>query len=165
MVCKTTNKPEISISADTTHKFLGHTFKFPGSVSWNDIEMTLVDPIDEKASTKLLQIVEAAGYVFPKEGYENVGNRALETISKGKAKAALTSVIIQQLNSDGGVVESGTLHNPFIKKVGVGDLSYEDDGWSQISLGITYDWATYSDSDQAGVVFDRATLPSDPSIV
>ena len=77
----------------------------------------------------------------------------------------LENDIIQQLKSDGGVVESWTLNNPFINKVGFGDLSYEDDGLSEISLGITYDWATYSDSDQAGVVFDRATLPSDPSIV
>lgn len=162
---KTTSKPEISIGNDTTHKFLGHTFKFPGSVTWNDIEMTLVDPIDEKASTKLLQIVEAAGYVFPKEGYENTGTRALETISKGKAKAALTSVIIQQLDSDGNVVEAWTLHNPFINKVGFGELSYEDDGLSEISLGITYDWATYSESGTEGVVFNRTDLPTDPSIV
>ena len=137
---KSTGKPELSVGNDTTHKFMGHTFKFPGSVTWNDIEMVLVDPIDEKASSKLLQIVEAAGYVFPKEGYERAGGvRPLETISKGKSTAALTSVTIYQLDSDGDPVEAWQLHNPFINKVGFGELSYEDDGLSEISLGITYD--------------------------
>ena len=166
---KTTNKPEMTISNDTSHKFMGHTFKFPGSVTWNDIEMTLVDPIDEKASSKLLQIVEAAGYVFPRENYEKetVGTRALETISKGKSAEALTSVVIYQLDSDGNAVEAWQLHNPFINKVGFGELSYEDDGLSEISLGITYDWASYSENGSFVVgegIFDRADLPTDPSV-
>ena len=44
---KTAGKPEITVSGDTEHKFLGHTFKFPGSVSWNAIEIVLVDPGEE----------------------------------------------------------------------------------------------------------------------
>jgi hypothetical protein len=44
---KTIGKPSMTISADTTHKFLGHTFKYPGSVTWEDIELTLVDPAED----------------------------------------------------------------------------------------------------------------------
>ena len=153
---KTIQKPEMTISADATHKFLGHTFKYPGSVTWNDIEMTLVDPIGEDAATKLLEIVEKAGYVYPRPEYEQeVGLRAFETISKGKAKAALEAVVIQQLDSDGEVVESWRLHNPFINKVGFGDLSYEDEALSEISIGLTYDWATYSINGENEEVFQR----------
>jgi len=156
---KTITKPEMTISGDTSHKFLGHTFKFPGSVTWNDIELTLVDPISEEASTKLLEIVEAAGYTFPSSAdyATEGGRRAFETISKGKSTAALGSIVISQLDADGIVVEQWTLHNPFINKVGFGDLSYEDDGLSEISVGITYDWAKYSANgqDTANAIFDR----------
>ena len=149
---KTTSKPEMTISNDTTHKFLGHTFKFPGSVTWNDIEMTLVDPVSEDAATKLLELVEKAGYVYPKPSYkDDNGTRAFETISKGKSKAALEEVTIEQIDADGETIEMWTLHNAFINKVGFGDLSYEDDGLSEISLGITYDWATFGSDD----IFDR----------
>ena len=55
---KTVTKPTINIGADTAHKYLGHTFKFPGSVTWDDIELTLVDPAGDKddAAEKLLKI-------------------------------------------------------------------------------------------------------------
>ena len=156
---KTVDKPELTISADASHKFLGHTFKYPGSVSWNDINMTLVDPIGEEASTKLLQIIEQPGYVFPRGGYQTEGQlngRAFETISKGKSKAALGAVVITQIDADGNTVEKWTLHNPFINKVGFGDLSYEAEDLSEISLGITYDWAEYSQDESDPVIFKRA---------
>jgi len=155
---KTVTKPEMTISGDTTHKFLGHSFKFPGSVTWTDIEMVLVDPVSEAASTKLLEIIEQAGYTFPSSAtYAKEGeNRAFNTISKGKSTAALGTIVISQLDGDGKIVEQWTLHNPFINKVSFGDLSYEDDGLSEISVGITYDWAKYSaDGKSANTIFDR----------
>lgn len=138
---KSIAKPTLNISADTKHKFLGHEFSFPGSVTWDDIEVTLVDPAGEKedAATKLLSIVQSSGYKFPKD------TAILETISKGKATSAISQVVISQIAADGiEVVERWTLHNPFVNKVAFGDLSYEDDGLSEITLGITFDWAEFS---------------------
>ena len=154
---KTIQKPEMTVEAGTEHKFMGHTFKFPGSVKWNDIETTLVDPISENAATKLLEILEKSGYVYPTENYIKEGDprqRSFETISKGKATSALSHVCIYQLDSDGNTVEAWKLHNAFINKVGFGDLSYDSEDLSEISLGFTYDWATYGLEDQGGV-FDR----------
>lgn len=149
---KTTGKPEMTISGDTTHKFMGHSFHFPGSVSWNEIEMTLVDPVDENkkdAAGKLLKIIEAAGYVYPDDKYINDQSpKGLRTISKAKSVAALKSVVIEQLDAEGDTVEKWTLHNPFITKVGFGDLSYEAEELSEISIGFKYDWATFNDDDQ-----------------
>jgi len=138
---KTVTKPTINIGADTAHKYLGHTFKFPGSVTWDDIEVTLVDPAgdDEDAAEKLLTIIQNAGYYFPRETTD------LETISKGKATASLGSIVISQLDASGEyTVERWTLHNPFINKVSFNDLSYEDDALSEVNLGITFDWAEFS---------------------
>ena len=141
---KTIAKPTMNINADTAHKFLGHTFKFPGSVSWDDIELTLVDPAEdgeggEDAAAKLLSIIEGAGYRFPKD------TGILETISKGKATESLEKVVIHQLDASGNnTVERWELHNPFINKVSFGDLSYEEDGLSEITVGISFDWAEFS---------------------
>ena len=139
---KTAAKPEITISGDTEHKFLGHTFKFPGSVTWNTIEIVLVDPAEdqgEDAATKLLNIVQGSGYKFPRD------TNVLETISKGKATAALQFVVIEQLAADGAtVVERWSLHNPFITKVAFNDLDYTSDELSEINVELAYDWAEFS---------------------
>lgn len=145
---KTCDKPKMTISADAQHKFLGHTFKFPGSVTWEDISMTLVDPADPNdvdAAKKLLKIVEAAGYSYmvkPEEQY-------FKTISKGKSTAALGAVVITQLDADNNPVEQWTLHNPFIKSVEFDQLDYGSDDLSEITLGIVYDWAELT-SDAGG---------------
>ena len=140
---KTAGKPEITVSGDTEHKFLGHTFKFPGSVSWNSIEIVLVDPGEdgegEDAAKKLLNIIEGSGYKFPRD------TGILETVSKGKATDALSFVTIEQLAADGQtVVERWKLHNPFITKVAFNDLDYGSDDLSEVNVEVTYDWAEFS---------------------
>jgi hypothetical protein len=134
---KTVDKPKMTISSDAQHKFLGHTFKFPGSVTWEDINVTLVDPADGEndAARKLLQLVHNSGYRFPK------GPEILETISKPKGVTGLQQVVITQINGDNVAVEQWTLHNPFIKSVEFDTLDYASDDLSEITLGIVYDWA------------------------
>tara|TARA_R100000458_G_C8276347_1_gene251635 strand:- start:2695 stop:3264 length:570 start_codon:yes stop_codon:yes gene_type:complete len=136
---KTVQKPTLNISADTKHKYLGHEFSFPGSVTWDDIEVTLVDPAgDDDSAASLLSIVEGAGYKFP------TNKSMLETVSKGKAVSSIKQVNIYQLDGNGDTIEQWSLHNPFINKVAFGDLSYEDDALTEITLGLTYDWAEFN---------------------
>lgn len=138
---KTCDKPKMTISADAQHKFLGHTFKFPGSVTWEDISMTLVDPAENEqggvdAAKKLLTIIHNSGYKFL-----TTAAGPFETISKGKSTAALKQVIITQLDADNNPIEQWTLHNPFIKSVEFDQLDYGSDDLSEITLGFVYDWA------------------------
>ena len=151
---KTVQKPTVNISADTAHQFLGHTFKFPGSVTWDDIEITLVDPADtdEDAAKRLLSIIQGAGYAFPETAAMN------KTISKGASVESLEKVVIYQLDGLGNTVERWSLHNPFINKVAFGDLSYEDDGLSEVTLGITFDWAEFEDPQGNRLYFDPPPL-------
>jgi hypothetical protein len=135
---KSVTKPSFSISADTTHNYLGHKFKFPGSVTWDDINLTLVDPASPDVARKTLTMIQNAGYRFPTSSDE------LRTISKNTSVDAIESFTIQQLDAEGAAIETWVLHNPFINKVEFGgDLSYEDEGLSEITLGITYDWAKF----------------------
>ena len=138
---KTCTKPEVTVG-DVEHKFIGHTFKFPGSVTWNDIEVTLVDPASPDASKQTLDLLHGAGYRTP-----DTAEEALNTMGKGAATAALGTFIIFQLDSNGNTIEKWELHNPFITKVGFGDLDYGSDDLSEISLTIKYDWAKWRPSD------------------
>ena len=138
---KTVDKPKMKISADAQHKFLGHTFKFPGSVTWEDISVVLVDPAEAEgadAAKKLLELVQGAGYKFPKTP------DILETISKPKSVTSLGTIVITQIDGDNNAVEQWTLHNPFINAVDFDTLDYSSDDLSEITLGITYDWAELS---------------------
>jgi hypothetical protein len=134
---KTVDKPKMTISGDATHKFLGHTFKFPGSVTWEDINITLVDPADgtHDAAKRLLELVQGSGYKFPD------APSVLETISKPKSVASLGSIVITQIDAAGNGIEQWTLHNPFIKSVEFDGLDYSSDDLSEVTLGIVYDWA------------------------
>lgn len=140
---KTVTKPEMTVG-DLEHKFFGHTFKFPGSVTWNDLEITLVDPVSPDAAKQTLSIMHEAGYRFPEAGYQNPDAGGLTSISKDKAVDALKPFIISQLDAEGEVIERWELHNPFLTKVGFGDLSYDADELSEISLSVKYDWAKWS---------------------
>lgn len=155
---KTVSKPEMTV-ADTEHKFLGHTFKYPGSVSWSDCELTLVDPVSPDAAKETLGILHAAGYRFPDSNYLS-DPEALMTMGKGGATAALKPFIIEQLDGEGNTIEKWQLHNPFVTKVGFGDLSYEDEGLSEISLTIKYDWASWSAGTEGSTIFKSGYSPT-----
>ena len=60
------NKPEISVEA-TEHKYLNHKFHFPGTVSWNDVSLTLVDPVSPDAARMTADMLTNSGYVGPSQ--------------------------------------------------------------------------------------------------
>ena len=140
---KSVDKPKMTVDP-TEHKFMGHTFKFPGSVKWEDIVLTLVDPGAPDVAQKTLKILSDAGYVFPEETYETV---SMKTMNKAKAVAAVGEFQIIQLDAEGRAVETWTLHNAFFTSVQFSDLSYESDELSDITLTVMYDWAKLSVGD------------------
>jgi len=137
---KSVDKPKMTVDP-TEHKFMGHTFKYPGSVKWEDISLTLVDPVSEDAAQQTLQIMRDAGYIFPEAGYVDNSTLAMNTMNKAKAVAAVGDFQIIQLDSNGKAVEKWTLHNPFFTSVAFSDLSYDSDDLSDIVLTVMYDWA------------------------
>ena len=132
---KTATKPSFAINA-AEHKYLNHTFYYPGNVTWNDITVTMVDPVDPDMSATLSAIVEGSGYKPPATSEER------SSISKAKSAASLGTVIITQLDSDGNPLETWTLWNSFLTEVKYGDnLEYGNDDLTELSVTIKYDWA------------------------
>jgi len=131
---KTSSKPSFQISA-AEHKYLNHTFFYPGSVTWQDVTVTLVDPVDPDMTATLSDIVQLAGYSPPTDSSD------LTSMSKAKSASALGTVIITQIDAEGKDLEQWTLWNSFITELKYGDLEYGADDLTEISVTLKYDWA------------------------
>ena len=154
---KTTGTPNLTISNSTKHQFLGHTFKFPGSATWNDsIDVMIVDTIDYNMSQKFLDIVRKSGYVYPSNFSESSSSPEFfrKTISKAKFPL-LKQVFIDRIDADGIMYERWVLNNCFLNKVQFGDHGYDKEGIVGMSIGITFDWAELRDSTGAIPAFPK----------
>lgn len=139
---KAVKKPAITIT-EVDHSFLNHKFYYPGRAEWDTVEVTLVDPVSPDAAANTAAILQASGYTPP------IDVTSTTTISKQDAVNALGGVIIQQIDSEGNPMETWTLWNPFITGVTYGDLSYEEDSLTEVTITIRYDWAVLETANAA----------------
>jgi hypothetical protein len=132
---KTVTKPSFAINA-AEHKYLNHTFYYPGNVSWNEVTVTLVDPASPDMTATLADIIQLSGYSPPASPDD------LTSISKAKAASGLGTVIVRQLDAEGNDLETWTLWNSFVADVKFGDnLEYGNDDLTELSVTMRYDWA------------------------
>jgi len=140
-------KPSFEVTT-AEHKYLNHTFYYPGRVQYETVDITLVDPVQPDAAGTMMEILKHSGYTPPAENETN-------TISKQSATRALGSVKIQQIGPGnietraGKVIEEFTFHNAWVSKVNFGELDYESDNLVDITLTLRYDYATLSDASEA----------------
>ena len=159
-VCKGVSKPSFSVG-ESAHRFMNHTFYFPGRLEWNTVDATLVDPVDPDIAKMMIQMIRSGGYNYPDNE-----DLAQSVISKaGLVQGALGGDIrIDQLGPmtgagaiagaapgkapPGRVIESWTLRNAWIQDVNFGTLSYDSDELVEISVKFRYDFAVF-DEDKA----------------
>jgi hypothetical protein len=133
---KTVDKPVATISSQA-HKFYGHTYNYPGTVTWNDINMTLIDPVSPDAVATMATILRQGGYDPPISDSQN-----LISISKDNAVKSLGSVNIVQKSPEGNNIEQWTLTNPIFTSLDFGgNLSYDNEGLIELKVTVKYDWA------------------------
>ncbi len=127
-------KPSFSVES-AEHKFLNHTFYYPGSVSWEEAQVVVVDPVDPDITATIADIIVTSGYAPPTDA------NSLGSISKAKAAGALGTVSISQIDADGNPLETWTLWNAFITGFDQSDLKYGEDELSETTIKLRYDWA------------------------
>jgi len=139
---KVTDKPSFTIN-ETEHQFFGHKFFYPGSVEWESISVTLLDPIHDDTSKALMSVLERSGYRSPTEHDGDM----LYTVSKADSVKALGPTIkleqVTGIDKKNKVVEVWELHNPWVKDVKFGDLDYALDDMVEVTMTIRFDWATH----------------------
>ena len=141
-IIKSVQKPSFNVGT-TAHQFLQHTFNFPGRVTWQDISMTLVDPVNPDATKSIMEIIKSSGYVNPDEGIVTDATKKA-TISKENMVTSLGNYLkIQQIGADGAgtIIEEWKVWNPQITSAQFDSLDYSSDDPINIQLGFKYDWA------------------------
>lgn len=150
---KEVSKPSFTVNI-AEHSYLNHKFKFPGTVTWNDVELTVVDPQDVDAAGLLSDLWQRSGYTIPSAGTAT----ALSTVSKSRAVSAMGDVIIAQVNAEGGVIEKWTLANAMCKGITYGDtIAYGNDELTTYKLSIAYDYASMVGSNTPGPFFGTSS--------
>lgn len=142
---KSVDKPTMTVGK-AEHKYFGHTYKYPGTVTWNDINISIVDPVNPDAVKALATIIQTSGYNIPKS--DSVGLGGLSSISKGGAHGALGEVHIRQYDAGDAsgvsrVIEHWTLNNAFVISADFGgNLTYGSEELIELKITLAYDWAT-----------------------
>jgi hypothetical protein len=147
---KTVDIPNFSIT-NIQHNFLDNEYNFPGRMQWQEINLSLVDPISVDAVQKTNALVVNAGYQVPGSA-PGVGSPGASTMSRNRMNNSLQGVIINVLDAQGDAIETWTLKNPIITSVKFGTMDYSSDDLKQIDIGLKYDWAT-CETDQGGIQF------------
>jgi len=141
-ICKKVTRPSMEI-AEAEHKFLNHSFYYPGSVKYEKCSVTLVDPGNPHSTEQLFKLIQDSGYQLPAFITDNVGadTSMASTISKRLGTGAMNNCVIVMLDGDGNTIERITLKNPWVAKVDFGgDLDYESENLMELTMDIRYDW-------------------------
>ena len=158
---KTSDRPSLEV-ASTEHKFLNHTFYYPGSVTWNEISVSLVDPVDPDMQYGLADILRGSGYYIPVNS--QAPGRNTTTIAKSKAATALGMVTIEMIDSDGNPIEMWILNGAWIAGIENSNLEYGSDDLSETTIKFKYDWATLQ-VEGGAAMYDKQTPAIAPQSV
>ena len=137
---KDVDQPQATVGT-TEHDFMIHKFYYPGKVTWNQVAMTLVDPVTPGALDQLLTILRDTGYKIPGDPRQP---EAFSSISKASATTSLGTVQIDVLNAAGDQLHMWELNNPFVMEITPSKLDYASEDLMTIGLTLKYDWATYT---------------------
>ena len=133
---KSVTQPSFEISTNE-YLLVNHKFKYPGVVTWSDIDIVLVEIQKEDGTTIGLNSFNdlvASGYYPAEAGVDGII----------KEQFTGSPVIITKLKSDGAPVETWTLFGAFVKAVKYGDLDYSSDELLDITISLSYDRAELS---------------------
>lgn len=133
---KECKKPEYEISF-TEHRLLTHYLKYPGLLKWKPIDIKYVSARGDKLilSSVLNNIITLDGaYINPNNGHQQISKDKFKNLSG-------YTLSLSQVNSNGEEIERWEIYNPFIASLNYGSLTYENDGFVDISFTLNYDWA------------------------
>ena len=147
-MAKKADRPTLSIT-ESSHDFLNHKFYWPARAEWNEVSITLVDPVLPDIASTLLSFMQNSGY---KPIASPEGPNALSSISKSGAMTQTGDITVQQIDANGNALETWLLKQAWIKEVDFSELDYSNDDLSEITLKLRYDWAQFT-STVAGELF------------
>ena len=146
-LAKTCTIPGYAVSS-TTHRFLGNEYHYPGTVTWDEVTVDIVNAVDPDGNDLLMNALSRSGYLAPDaqfDAYQGAGQQ-VGTVNKTNSLDAIGDVVIRQLDGEGVTIGTWSLRNAFITGAKFGNLDYTGDDILNVSVTIKYDWATYDSS-------------------
>jgi hypothetical protein len=135
---RTAKLPQFQMDGVTEVKYVQHTFKYPGRITWQPIDVTIIDPGSPDAAGVMMNIIRNSGYLAPKNE-----TLAQKSISKAKSNKAMGAILLRQIDAEGANIAEWMLHNSFLTNVDFGTQGYDSDDLVEYTLSIDYDYATY----------------------
>lgn len=137
--------PAMKIS-ETPHKFLNHTFYYPGRAEWDPIDISFVDPGGDMDTTAQLLIqAGASGYRTPDtEAANKNGFTKYAATEKGVGNVVIEQLGVASKNHTNLVpIGQWELSNAFFTNITWGDYDYNGEEMLECSCTIRYDYAEY----------------------
>lgn len=139
--------PSVKVS-ETPHKFLNHTFYYPGRAEWDPIDISFVDPGGGAAndqSRNLYNKLLKSGYASPLTAGD--GNSGFT--KNAATTAGVGNVEIQQLGPASSVstnlvgIAKWRLYNAFFTNISWGEYDYNGEDMLECTTTIRYDYAVF----------------------
>ena len=145
---KKAEKPQLSFT-ESTHNYLNHTYYWPARAEWNEVTITLVDPVEPDLAGNLVDALFKMGYSIP----GGITDDQFQTISKagavqqfgGGSVAPEDDVRIIQIDEAGAPMETWPRNHAWIKEVTFGELDYSSEDLTEVTIKFRYDWAQFQD--------------------
>jgi hypothetical protein len=150
---KSCDKPSFDINV-TEHTLLNNVHKYPGILKWKPINVKFASVVSRKGNLSLSSVLQ--NLIIAVGGYQpNNQPQAGETseilnpgLSKTFSSLPFGSKLeLIQIDENGNILETWSLINPFISNIDYGKLDYASDEFVDVSLTITYDYATVVNKD------------------
>lgn len=143
-IAKSTQLPNFSVGEAKVH-FVNHEFKYPGKVTYQDLQITLIEAVNPNTSYKLLDLFSKSGYQTPDRiSGDPETNAQTSVIFKHSAVSGLGSVTLTHLGSeDPNTNNTYTLKNAWVKNITLPQsLDYSNEEVSDVQITFAYDYFT-----------------------
>ena len=130
---KSAQLPSYQIN-ENAYRLGNHHYKYPGTVTWNDIEITIVD--NGNKIQRLYKDLILGGYYPDASKGDGLRKKAME--DRANRNGGFQIIV---LKADGSAADTWTLKGPWIKQANFGQLDYSSDELLSLSMTICYDSA------------------------
>jgi len=151
---KKADKPKSKVG-EITHKYLNHSFYYPGRLEWEAINLTFASITDPSMAAALHNILTKSNYLVPQKG--EMPADEMKTLSKTKFAKEIGEFSLIQIDAEGNDIETWKIRNPFFTSVQWGGLDYGSDEIVECTCTVRYDWAELGDKTQVAGATGGAT--------
>ena len=140
-IAKSAQLPNFSVGEAKVH-FVNHEFKYPGKVTYQDLQITLIEAVDPNTSIKLLSMFSESGYRNPSVISQDPESTAQNSIIF--KNEAIKDVTLTHLGHKSERTNNEYyLQNAWIKTIALPQsLDYSSEEVSDVQITFAYDYFT-----------------------